>query len=74
MLKLKTINKKVSKWNLELVRHRSGYFYFVYDDGKHFDTQSVSCYRLNMLREETWLNEAEGFHASVKKQLERILA
>src|SRR5687768_18481806 len=41
---------------LELVKDETGYWYFIFDDGKKFETEEVGgVYRLGQLSDERWL-------------------
>lgn len=63
-MRLRTINNVFSaaKLPLELVRGK-GYFYFVFDDGKRYDTLSVMVYRLNDLTLAQWVDEGKQYAA-----------
>jgi len=67
MTTLKSVNviiqKTISPF-LELVKG-NGYFYFVYDDGKCFNTYSVYVKSLSQLSLSDWTNEAKEFYGTV---------
>lgn len=49
-------------YSVELVYDRSGYWYFVFDDGKRFETETVGgVYRLGQLTTEQWLQYGREF-------------
>lgn len=63
-MRLRTVNNvfSASKLPVELVKG-SGYLYFVFDDGKRFDTLSVMVPRLNDLSLAQWVDEGKEFAA-----------
>lgn len=68
MLTLNSVNSVIQKETSAYVELAKGkdYFYFVYDDGKHYSTASVYVSILNQLSIEDWLAEAKDFYATVK--------
>ena len=70
MLTRKEILKAIGEPNLSLYRG-SGYFYFVYDNGKKgdemlYDDHSVYVYRLNHLDLGWWVKEGQDFVKEVE--------
>jgi hypothetical protein len=65
-MRLRTVNNifSVSQLPVELVRGK-GYLYFVFDDGKRYDTLSVMVPRLNDLALAQWVNEGKQFAAKM---------
>jgi len=63
-MQLRTVNNvfSASKLPLELVKGK-GYLYFVFDDGKRYDTLSVMVARLNDLSLAQWVDEGKQFAA-----------
>ena len=63
-------NYKITKEGipLELVRGE-GYHYFVFDDGKHFETVSVMVPYTNSLSYDQWLAEARAAWRTIKDQI-----
>lgn len=59
---LRTVNNKFSaaKIAVELVKGKD-YLYFIFDDGKRYNTRSVMTPRLNDLPLEFWIREGEDF-------------
>lgn len=51
-----------------------GYWYFVHNDGKWYDTHSVYVYRLNSLPLERWVEEGMEFYRRSTAQMERAQA
>lgn len=47
---------------VELVYDQSGYWYFVFDDGKKFETKTIGgVYRLGQLTTQQWLDAGREF-------------
>lgn len=67
-MQLRTVNNAFSaaKLPLELVKGKD-YFYFVYDDGKKYDTLSVMVPRLNDIPLAQWVAEGREFCAKMEK-------
>jgi len=63
-MQLRTVNNvfSASKLKVELVKGK-GYFYFVYDDGKKYNTLTVPVYKLNELTLAQWVEEGKQFAA-----------
>lgn len=63
-MQLRTVNNVFSaaKLPLELVKGKD-YLYFVFDDGKRYDTLSVMVPRLNDLTLAQWVEEGKQFAA-----------
>jgi len=59
-MKRRTIEKAVGDERLTL-EAGEGYFYFIFDDGDFYDTESVLVYRLNHLRLDQWTAIASDF-------------
>jgi hypothetical protein len=64
IVQLRTVNNvfRASKLPVELVKGK-GYLYFVFDDGKRYDTLSVMVPRLNDLTLDRWVAEGKEFAA-----------
>lgn len=63
-MRLRTINNVFSaaKLPLELVRGE-GYFYFVFDDGKRYDTLTIPVFKLHDLTFAQWVDEGKEYAA-----------
>lgn len=61
-MQLRTVNNvfRAKKLPLELVKGK-GYFYFVFDDGKQYDTLTVPVFGLNEVPLARWVAEGEAF-------------
>jgi hypothetical protein len=59
-MKRRTIEKAVGDERLTL-EAGEGYFYFIFDDGDFYDTESVLVYRLNHLSLDQWTAIASDF-------------
>jgi hypothetical protein len=68
-VQLRTVNNVFSASGLpvELVRG-SGYLYFVFDDGKRYDTLSVMVPKLNRLPLAQWVAEGKQFAAQLESK------
>lgn len=66
-MQLRTVNNvfRASKLPVELVKGKD-YLYFVYDDGKRYDTLSVMVPRLNDMPLERWVAEGKEFAAKME--------
>ena len=64
------INAAIAKAGipLEIVRGE-GYQYFIYDDGKYFETVSVYVCYLNTFSVEEWVNQAGQAHVEILERL-----
>lgn len=68
---ISSINKELKKrgWPIELQKG-TGYFYYVWDDGDYFTTETISgVYKITALSFEQWIKEAEDFGNKMKKHL-----
>ncbi len=62
-IQLRTVNRHFSRTtHIELVKGKE-YYYFVFDDGKRFETLSVMVARLNDLTLAQWIEEGNQFAA-----------
>jgi hypothetical protein len=63
-VQLRTVNNTFSaaKLPVELVKGKD-YFYFVFDDGKRYDTYSIMTPRLNDLSLAEWIREGKEWAA-----------
>ena len=70
MITLARIQKAINKAGipLELVRGE-GYQYFVFDNGKHYDTVSVYVCYLKHYTVEQWVEEAQSAYEVVQAEL-----
>jgi outer membrane protein assembly factor BamE (lipoprotein component of BamABCDE complex) len=56
-----TVIRTMGKPHMELVPG-NGYWYFVFDDSKRYDTHSVYVARINDLTLDIWTNEGNAFY------------
>ena len=49
----------------------NGYYYFVYDDGEVFETESVCINRLNSMPTEFWLITGRQFAKAVQERYQK---
>ncbi len=64
MITTKQIIKSLGNKNLSLFRG-NGYFYFAYDDGIVFETESVYTKRLNDLTLDMWIDTGKSFLSKI---------
>jgi hypothetical protein len=65
---IKTVNKSINHFNLQLIRG-NGYFYFIGLDGQALNEASIYVYRLNHLSLNQWVSEAKLVAALNKSYL-----
>jgi hypothetical protein len=59
MLTIKTLNKKFDQ--RITINKGNGYFYFIFDDGKSFESESIYVHKLNNLTETQWIDLYSDF-------------
>lgn len=66
---LRSVNKALAPHNVELVKGE-GYFYYTFDDGKFFETESVYVFTLNQLSFDRWVADGISFAESIQGKVE----
>lgn len=72
MITIKKILRAINDPNLDLWRHESGYFIFVWDDKRpdaaNYETESVYCDRLNHMSFEQWVQIGKEFSEKMRNR------
>lgn len=66
---IKSINKALASYHVELEKGE-GYFYYVYDFGDSFATESVYCSHLSELSKQEWVDGGIAFAKKVESDKE----